>query len=74
MGMFDDLKGKAEGLKDKVADLVDEHGEQVGQGLDKAGAFVDDRTGGKYTDKVATGVEKAKEGLDKLDGKDDDIS
>ena len=66
MGMFDSMK-------DKAADLVNEHGEQVGEGLDKAGDFVDEKTGGKYGDKIDMGVEKAKERLDNLDGQDDDI-
>ena len=55
MGIFDKFKGKAEDLKDK------------------AGDFVDEKTGGKYGDKIDQGVEKAKEGLDGLDGQNDDI-
>ena len=35
--------------------------------------MADEKTGGKHTDKIDSGVDKAKDALDKLDGKDDDI-
>ena len=66
MSMFDNMK-------DKVSDLVDQHGEQVGEGLDKVGDFVDEKTGGQYADKVDQGQTGAKDALDNLDGQDDDI-
>ena len=66
MSMFDNIK-------DKVQGLVDEHGDKAGQGLDKAGDFVDQRTGGQHSDQIDQGVEKAKNALDGLDGQDDDI-
>jgi hypothetical protein len=66
MSMFDNMK-------DKVSDLVDQHGEQVGEGLDKVGDFVDEKTGGQYADKVDQGQAGAKDALDNLDGQDDDI-
>lgn len=66
MGFLDKFKGKA-------SDAVDKHGEKIGDGLDKAKDFVDDKTGGKLGDKGDKAVDKAKEALDKLDGKNDDI-
>ena len=66
MGMFDNLKGKAE-------DLVNNHGDKVGEGLDKLGDIVDQKTGGQHSDKIDQGVEQAKQRLDALDGQDDDI-
>lgn len=57
MGMFDKLKKKAE-------QAVDEHGDKIAQGLDKAGDMADKKTGGKYSDKIDTGVDKAKEALE----------
>jgi hypothetical protein len=66
MSMFDNIKDKAEGL-------VDEHGEQAGQGLDKAGDVVDEKTGGQHSAQIDQGVEQAKNALDGLDGQDDDI-
>lgn len=66
MGMLDNLKKMLTGA-------VDKSGSQVGSGLDKAGDMVDDRTGGKHSGQIDTGVAKAKDALDGLDGKNDDI-
>ena len=66
MGFLDKLKGKAKGA-------VDSHGEKIGDGLDKGKDFVDDKTGGKLGDKGDAAADKAKDALDGLDGKNDDI-
>ncbi|MEO7058475.1 MAG: antitoxin [Lapillicoccus sp.] len=63
---MDNIKGMAE-------DLVDQHGDQVGDGLDKAGDFADEKTGGAHGEQIDGGVTKAKDALDGLDGQDDDI-
>ena len=67
MGVFDNMK-------DKVGELVDQHGGQISGGVDKAGDFVDEKTGGQYADKVDQGQDGLKDALDGLDGQDDDIS
>tara|TARA_B100000678_G_C17956413_1_gene401311 strand:- start:19 stop:231 length:213 start_codon:yes stop_codon:yes gene_type:complete len=59
--------------KKQLSDAVDQHGDKIGDGLDKVAAEADKRTGGKHTDKIEQGVAKAKDGLDKLDGRNDDI-
>ncbi len=66
MGFVDKLKGK-------TAKVVDQHGDKIKVGLDKAGDFADKRTKGKYHDKIQAGKAKAMDGLRKLDGKNDDI-
>ncbi|MDQ2783097.1 MAG: antitoxin [Actinomycetota bacterium] len=66
MGMFDDIKNKAK-------DLVDGHGDKVDGGIDKAGDFADEKTGGQHADKVDMGQQKVRDGLDSLDGQDDDL-
>ncbi len=66
MGTFDNLKGK-------VSDFVDGNSDKVADGLDKAGDFIDDKTGGKHTDKIETGKDKVLDALDGLDGKKDDF-
>jgi hypothetical protein len=58
---FDDMKNKA-------TELVDEHGDKVKDGIDKAADFVDDKTGGQHTDKIDSVAEKAKDAVDKLGG------
>ncbi len=64
MGFLDKLRGKAK-------QAVDEHGDKIADGIDKAAGMADKKTKGKYTDKIADGSGKAKDALDKLDGKDD---
>jgi hypothetical protein len=71
--MFDKLKKAAAEAKDKVAETVDQHSDQINRGIDKAGAVIDEKTKGKYSDKIATGQQKVREGLDKVDGKKDDF-
>ena len=66
MGMFDNIRKKAE-------KAVDEHGDKIAQGIDKAGGLASKRTGGKQDANIAKGTSAAKNALDKLDGKNDDI-
>lgn len=66
MGFLDKLRGKA-------SDAVDQHGEKIADGIDKAADVADKKTGGKHADRIDSGAEKAKDALDKLDGEDDDI-
>jgi len=46
---------------DKAQDMADQHDEQVDQGLDKAGDFADQRTGGKYDNQIDKGVDQAQQ-------------
>lgn len=57
-------------FKKKAGDVVEQHGDKIAGGIDKAGDRVSKATNGKYDDKINKGVGKAKEGLDKLDKKD----
>jgi hypothetical protein len=66
MGMFDNIRKKAE-------KAVDEHGDKIAQGLDKAGGMASKKTGGKHDAQISKGTAAAKDALDKLDGKNDDI-
>lgn len=70
MGFMDNLKAKLSPAKDKVSDLAQQHGGKIDQGLDKAARTVDAKTKGKYSDKIVTGTQKAKEAVDKLSQKD----
>jgi hypothetical protein len=73
MGFLDDAKEKLSQAKDKLEDLVDGREDKVGEGIDQVADTADDRTGGQYSDQIDTGAEKAKDAVDSLDGKDDDI-
>lgn len=63
MGMLDKFKKQA-------SDLAEEHGDKVDGAIDKAADFADDKTGGKYSDKIEAGAEKAKDMVEKM-GDDD---
>jgi hypothetical protein len=45
----------------KAKAFIDEHEEQVDQGLEKLGDMVDDRTGHKYSDQIDKGVDAIQE-------------
>jgi len=66
MGLLDDAK-------DKLSKVVDDHGDTIAAGIDKAAAVVNDRTGGKHADKIDMATGKARDALDSLDGRNDDI-
>ena len=72
-----DVQGKAEKLaaevdklaqeaKDKAATYADENRHKVAGGLDKAGAKIDERTKGQYSDKIVKAKEQVAKGVDKL--------
>lgn len=51
------------GIFDKAKDALSEHTDKVGTGIDKAGDVVDQKTGGKYADRVDQGQDLAKNKL-----------
>jgi hypothetical protein len=65
MGLFDRFKR----AKNQAGDLVEEHGDKVDSGIDKAADFVDDKTGGRYSENIDKGADTAKDAIDKLDDK-----
>ncbi len=48
MGIFDQAKD----LAGRAKDLAGEHADQVEEGVEKAGDFVDEKTGGKFSGQV----------------------
>ncbi|MFJ4633271.1 antitoxin [Streptomyces sp. NPDC088847] len=71
MGLMDNWKAKLAPAKDKVSGLAQQHGGKIENGLDKAAKMVDEKTKGKYSDKIQTGTGKAKDAMDRLAHKDD---
>ncbi|MFF5921085.1 antitoxin [Streptomyces flavochromogenes] len=71
MGLLDSLKAKLAPAKDKVADLAQQHGGKIDHGIEKAAKLVDEKTKGKYSDKIHSGTDKAKDALDRIGHKDD---
>ncbi|MCD9880354.1 antitoxin [Streptomyces guryensis] len=70
MGLLNNLKAKLNPAKDKVSGLAQQHGDRITHGLDKAAKVVDEKTKGKYSDKIHTGTGKAKGAMDRLAHKD----
>lgn len=68
MGFMDKFKGAKDSVTEKVGEVVAEHGDKIEAGLDKAAGFVDDKTGGKYSDKIEGATGKAKDVLGKVEG------
>ena len=50
----------------KAGSYTDQNREKISSALDKAGKAVDERTQGKYADKIAKARVQAEKGLDKL--------
>ena len=52
--------------KKKLDDVVDEHGDKIAEGVEKAGDFLDEKTGHKHADKVDQAAKMGKDAVDKL--------
>ncbi|PKV83765.1 antitoxin [Streptomyces sp. TLI_146] len=57
-------------VMDKLKQMLKGHEDQAGQGIDKAGDFVDDKTQGKYSSQVDTAQDKLKQQLGSDRGED----
>ncbi len=55
------------GLLDSVKKALKGKGEQLESGIDKVADVVDDKTGGKHSDKIEGAADKAKDLVEKLD-------
>jgi hypothetical protein len=66
MGLLDKVKGMLNPAKAK--ELAADHGDQIVKGVDKATDAVDDKTKGKFTDKLEKVDDAAEKAVDKLDG------
>jgi hypothetical protein len=55
-------------LLDSIKKLFKGKGKAVSGGIDKAADFADDKTGGKFSEKIDDAADKAKDIVDKLDG------
>lgn len=62
MGMGDNM--------DKLKKMAGEHSEQVDQGLDKAGEFVDEKTGHEHSEQIDKGREAVERQLGQQDQPD----
>jgi hypothetical protein len=56
---FDDILGK-------VDDIVDKNAEKISEGIDRAGDFIDEKTGGKFSEHIDKVQEKVGDQVDKM--------
>ncbi len=61
MGLIDDLKGKAQ-------ELIGGNEEAIKGGIEKAGDFIDDKTGGKFAEQVDAAQDAASGFVEKAGG------
>lgn len=59
------------GFMDKIKKTIGGNADKASGVIDKAADMVDDKTGSKHSDKIDSAAEKAKDAVDKLDGKID---
>lgn len=57
------------GLFDKAGDLAKQHEDKIEGAIEKVGDVIDEKTGGKYADKVDQAQQAANDQLNKLTGK-----
>ena len=56
------------GLTDKLSDALAGHVDEIKAGIEKAGDFIDEKTGGKFASQVDQVQSKLDEAVDKIEG------
>jgi MT0933-like antitoxin protein len=62
------LRDKIAGLREQAQEAVAQHRDQIQDAMETAGAAVDRKTHGKYTDKIAKYGEKATNAVESFSG------
>ena len=62
------LRDKLTGLREQAEEAVADHKDQIQNAMETAGAAVDRKTHGKYTDKIAKYGQKANDAVENLGG------
>ncbi|MDI5966413.1 antitoxin [Streptantibioticus silvisoli] len=72
MGFMDSIKERF-GNKSKAQDLARQHSDKIDDGIDRGGHMADERTGGKHSDQIGKGTDRAKDSMGKYtsEGGDD---
>jgi MT0933-like antitoxin protein len=64
------LRDKLTGLREQAQEAVAEHKDQIQNAMENAGATVDRKTHGKYTDKIAKYGQKASDAVENFSDKE----
>lgn len=72
MSFLDKAKEAAEQAVEKAKEAASTAAHKIEETgvVDKAASFADEKTGGKYSDKIAKAADSAKEGVSKLKGEE----
>jgi MT0933-like antitoxin protein len=62
------LRDKLTGLREQAEEAVADHKDQIQNAMETAGAAVDRKTHGKYSDKIAKYGQKANDAVENLGG------
>jgi hypothetical protein len=68
MGFLDKLKKSADDVEEKASELVSEHSDKIHEGIEKTADFADDKTKGKYSEKIEKVEKAASDLVDKVAG------
>ncbi|SEP02363.1 antitoxin [Amycolatopsis saalfeldensis] len=55
------MDGLFDKAKEKIQEFAGSNSDKVGEGVDKAAQFADEKTGGKHGDQINQGADKLKE-------------
>jgi MT0933-like antitoxin protein len=68
--ILDKAKELAEEVGEKVKGMIAEHHETIDNAVDKTGDFIDDKTKGRFSDKIGKATDAAHNAVTKLSGSD----
>ncbi|WP_256837676.1 Rv0909 family putative TA system antitoxin [Ornithinimicrobium faecis] len=68
MGLLDNVKKAANAAKEQAGELAGKHGDKIDRAIDKGGSMIDQRTHGKYSDKIVKAQGAARNAADKVAG------
>ncbi|MCW2943548.1 MAG: hypothetical protein JWR24_265 [Actinoallomurus sp.] len=57
-------------IVDKVKEFLGQHGDKVDKVIDRAGNIADEKTGGKYSDKIGAAQEQARKMANRMNEDD----
>lgn len=68
--IVDKAKELAEEVGEKVKGVITEHQDKIDNAVDKAGGFIDDKTKGRFSDKIGKATDAAHNAVTKLSNDD----
>lgn len=66
MGLLDSVKKAANAAREQAGELAGKHSDTIDRAIDKGGSMIDQRTHGKYSDKISKAQGAARNAADKV--------